>query len=200
MEEGKALVSFHRAEIHAEAANERKLEFITLDRIKIIGEEGRRTLLHGIDMCSAKISTSLVFLISTRDGVQSALLLLGFLLVLVFSLSFVRHVVMIAVALARKAFLMPTLIRESRGSASFLTWKNRPAVPNIILPQNYQRRLSDLINAISSARANGAALKNILIHGMFIKNSFVMINILSIETFHIVPFRNKDPLDQEKRC
>ncbi len=165
--EGKVSVSFHRSAVYAEAAKERENEFLTLERIKLIGEEARTTLVHGIDLFSAQVSNAIVYFMSTRDGVQSACILLVFLLALFFSISFVRHLVAIIFLLVRKALLMPTLVRESRSLASCIICKNRHKIPSIILPQNQQRRLSDLIVEISRARKTGAALKNLLIHGVY---------------------------------
>ena len=145
--------------------NERKDELMTLDRIKIVGEEGRRTLLHLIDLCSLHISNSLTYLISKREGLQSACILLVYLLVLVFALSFTRHIVMIGVLLLRKACSMPSIVRESRGLAYFSTRSDRCQIPNIILPLDQQKKLSGLISTILIARTKGAALRNLLIHG-----------------------------------
>jgi len=63
---------------------------------------------------------------------------------------------------------MPTLIRECRSvwASNFIS-KNHHKIPQIVIPKHQQRKLSDMILDMTRARINGAAMKNLLIHGMF---------------------------------
>lgn len=148
--------------IFAEAENERNQEFISLERIKLVGEETRKSLLEVIDTLFKHLFKATKFFISEPDGCRQLIMSIILVTALVFMISLTKEVVEVLFDLVIKSFFMPRLVREwGYGVINDET----TSLKNIVLRNEDRQRLKEMCKVIKLGRRRRAPLRNLLLVG-----------------------------------
>lgn len=149
--------------IFAEAESERNEEFTSLERIKIIGEEARKSILEVIDTLFKHLFKATKFLISEPDGYRQLIMSIILVTALVFMISLTKEVVEVLFDLLIKSFFMPRLVRE--WGYGIKNDVGSDLLNNIILRHEDKRRLEEMCKVIMLGRKRRAPLRNLLLVG-----------------------------------
>lgn len=150
--------------IFADAEKERNHESLTLERVKIIGEEARRSILAIIDTLFSHVVKSFMFFTSSPDGYKQLMRSIMAIVALVLLVSLSKEAVELVFDILIKSFSMPRLVREwGLGRRTFDG--RRSFLKTVILKEHDKRCLERMCKVIHTGRKRFAPLRNVLIIG-----------------------------------
>jgi len=191
--------------LFAEAEIERNQEFISLERIKIVGEEARKSILEVIDTLFKHLFKAAMFFITEPDGYRQLLMSIILVTALVFMISFTKELVEVLFDLLINSCLMPRLVRE--WGYGVKNYDRSTLLNNIILKNEDKKRIEEMCKVIILGRRRRAPLRNLLLVGLpgsgksmiaryLAKASGLPYGIMSGSD--VAPLRHRAPLELRK--
>ena len=153
----EAEIMYEQAKIKAEAIEEREQESFSINKIRVIGEEAKTSLIYMIEAISSHIFNFFTFVVSTNRGRKQVLFYGLTVIFLAFLVSMAKEGTSFLFWFLLQSLSMPRLVRE---------WgKGKCNNSSVILCPDNMRKLEDTINLLHQRKKRNAPLRNILIHG-----------------------------------
>jgi len=165
IDNGNAKVKDEKASIHADALEERKQESFSLEKIKVVGEEAKTSLLQTIEALFGHIIQGLAYALSEEDGRRQVFLFTIAATLLVFSVSIGKEAIELLFAVLMRSLSMPRLVREWGRNSSQCGEEPKSMLSNIVLQEVDMKHVEDLCYITRIGRKRKAPLRNILLHG-----------------------------------
>lgn len=154
----EADIIYEQSRIKAEALEEREQESFSIHKIRILGEEAKKSLVNMIAVISDHILNGVTFIVSTNEGRNQVLFYVLAMTLLAFIISSAKEGISFLFWVLLQSLSMPRLVREW-GKGKF---SNNSSV--ILRPED-MRKLEDTIQLLQNRKKTNAPLRNILIHG-----------------------------------
>jgi DNA polymerase III delta prime subunit len=171
----EADIIYEQSRIKAEALEEREQESFSINKIRIIGEETKKSLVNMIAVISDHILTGVTFMVSTDGGRNQVLFYALAMTLLAFLISSAKEGISFLFWILLQSLSMPRLVREwGKGKGS----KNS----SVILRPDDMRKLEQTIQLLQNRKKRNAPLRNILIHGAAGTGKSLIARLLSEST------------------
>ena len=158
-----------RKEIMIELELERQFEDLSLNRIRILGEEMMKEVTLIIQHCFDRLAGSMYHALSTEEGFRDFLLVVLLVSLISFAISISKEFAIMLVTLVRKQLISPRLVREYGNTMRFTcrTSDKGPLLREVVLPIKVKGRVEKICHqiSVSTKRKKLSSQRNILIHG-----------------------------------
>jgi ATPase family AAA domain-containing protein 3A/B len=153
--------------IHANAEEERKNEMYSLESIRLIGEEARKTMLKMIEVIFGHVIYSFCYILIEQDGRRQMLMAIIALSITVFTVIMSKELINVIFNVMIRSIAKPRLVREwGYTPLNFRSNTKTNLLSEIVLPQEEKERINKLYDSISFRdRRRRAPLRNLLIYG-----------------------------------
>ena len=152
--------------INAGAEEERNQEHFSLEKIKAVGEEARKSIRIIIEALFAHIIRAAKYLLSESDGRRQALLFASYSTILLFAICLGKESTELLASAIKKRLSMPRLVREwGQGQSLPIEQTVHKMCKDIVLGRRGQQQLLDLCYVFEVGRCRSSPLRNILVVG-----------------------------------
>ena len=165
--------------INADRDEERKSEYFSIEKIKLIGEETQKTIIKAVEVIFLNFTNGLVHGLTHSDGRRQVICMILFLSALVFFLSFAKEANELMFSVLVKCWLMPRLVREKGNCSIFPIHSNKELLKYIILHPEEKRRIDIIFDATVQKNNFKKHKENLLIVGKSGTGKSIMAKVLA---------------------
>ena len=152
--------------VNADAEQERNQEYFSLEKVKAVGEETRKSIRIIIEALFAHIIRATKYVLSESDGRRQALLFVSYSTILLFAICLGKESTELLASAIIKRLSMPRLVREwGRGQGLTIEQSVQIMCKDIVLGKRAQQQLVNLCYIFKVERCRRSPLRNVLLVG-----------------------------------